>query len=165
MNGEPASPVCYADQAGDIYMGFAGRDALVEALNALIEAERAGARVIKAWGEAATGPARAVLATLQAEEARWCAMLAAHVRGLGGTPSRKTGGFPARARAIAGDGPRLAFLNAGQGRVVRALDALTPRVRDERLHADLKRMRDAHLARIATMAALIAAQDQPPPNA
>jgi len=145
-------------------MGFAGRDELVAALNALIEAERAGTRVAKAWGKATTGSAGALLATVQADEAQWCAMLSAHVRRLGGAPSRKTGGFLARALAIGDGGSRLAFLNKGQGWVVRALDTLTPRVRDEGLHADLKRMRDAHLANIAAAHALIA-QDQPPPSA
>lgn len=164
MNDEPSSPVCYADQASDVYMGFAGRDELVEALNALIEAERAGTRVAKAWGDAATGAIGAFLSTLHADEARWCAMLTAHVRRLDGVPSRRTGGFLAKALAIGDDGERLAFLNKGQSWVVRALDALASRVRDERLHADLKRMRDAHLVTIAAAGALIA-QDQPPPSA
>src|SRR3546814_9167162 len=45
MSEDPASPVCYAVQAEDAYMGYADRDELLDALNELIEAERAGARV------------------------------------------------------------------------------------------------------------------------
>src|SRR3546814_4629478 len=40
-----SSPVCYAVQAEDAYMGYADRDEILDALNELIEAERAGARV------------------------------------------------------------------------------------------------------------------------
>jgi hypothetical protein len=53
------------------------------------------------------------------------------------------------------DVDRLRFLNKGQSWVVRALDALLPRVRNEQLHDDLKRMRDAHIVNIAAAEALI----------
>lgn len=45
MSNEPASPICYASQGDDVYMGYGGRDEIAGALNALLEAERAGARV------------------------------------------------------------------------------------------------------------------------
>lgn len=43
MSDEPASPVCYASEADDVYMGFLPREELVTRLNELLEAERAGA--------------------------------------------------------------------------------------------------------------------------
>ncbi|MFI4974984.1 MAG: DUF6306 domain-containing protein [Caulobacterales bacterium] len=45
---------------------------------------------------------------------------------------------------------RLAITNRGQGWVVRKLQALLPRVRDDNLHALLKSMLDAHVANIAS---------------
>jgi nitronate monooxygenase len=42
---ELASPACLAHEMDDRYMGFAARDELLSALNELLEAERAGARV------------------------------------------------------------------------------------------------------------------------
>jgi len=56
MNDEPASPVCYAAQGDDVYMGHAGRDEIAAALNALLEAERAGARVTLESTRATTIP-------------------------------------------------------------------------------------------------------------
>ena len=166
MTREPTSPVCYAGEGSDLYMGYASASELIELLNQLIEAERAGSRVARSfYNAAAAGAVRAFLKALQSDEAGWCAMLSGHVNRLGGAPSTRTGAFLAKALAVEGEVPRLAFLNKGQAWVVRALDGLTPRVRDEQLHADLKRMRDAHLVNIASAELLVAAQDQPPPSA
>lgn len=156
MDNEPSSPVCYGAGADDIYMGYAGRDEIISALNSLIEAERAGMRVAIAWRKHLTGTAhKAFMRTLQTDEARWCTMLTDHVRRLEGNASAQTGSFFAKAIDIAHDVDRLRFLNKGQSWVVRALDALLPRVRNEQLHDDLKRMRDAHIVNIAAAEALI----------
>ncbi|AMK23058.1 hypothetical protein GG804_18635 [Sphingomonas histidinilytica] len=156
MSDEPASPVCYAAQADDVYMGYAGRDELLAALNELLEAERAGARVALASAKAAASPPHAALMrTVRADEARWCAMLARQIKRLGGMPSRRTGGFHGKAMAIADLAERLAFLNRGQSWVVRKLEALTPRVRDEGLHADLRAMLDSHKVNIALAEAFL----------
>lgn len=159
MSGDPASPPCYADQADAAYMGYADRAELVAALNELLEAERAGARVARASGQAAAGPAHAALMrTVRDDEARWCAMLSRQIRRLGATPSRTCGAFHGKAMAIADPFARLAFLNRGQAWVARKLDALLPRVRDDTLHADLKAMADSHRANIALTDAFLNAQ-------
>jgi len=145
MSREPSSPVCYAADADDAYMGYAPRDEVLAALNELLEAERAGARVALASAKAAAGPDHAALMqAVRADEAHWCAMLSHQIRRLGGTPSRRTGAFHGKAMAIADPRERLAFLNRGQAWVVRKLDALTPRVRDDALHADLRAMAQKH---------------------
>jgi nitronate monooxygenase len=51
--------------------------------------------------------------------------------------------------AISDLGERIAFLNRGQGWVVRQLRELLPRVRDNSLHADLSEMLRSHEANIA----------------
>ena len=91
---EPSSPVCYASEADDIYMGFAGREEILAALHELLEAEPAGARVALASTKSANDPDYAeLMRSVRADEARWCAMLSRQIRRLGAAPSRKTGAF------------------------------------------------------------------------
>ena len=52
------------------------------------------------------------------------------------------------AMAIADSHERLAFLNRGQAWVVRKLEELLPRVRDDILHAALSEMRASHVENI-----------------
>ncbi|QTH20002.1 hypothetical protein HRJ34_16730 [Rhizorhabdus wittichii] len=163
MSDEPASPVCYAADGGDAYMGYAARDEIVAALNELLEAERAGARVALASARAADDARQGALMTMiRADEARWCAMLSRQLKRLGATPSRRTGAFHGKAMAIARPLERLAFLNRGQAWVVRKLEALLPRVRDETLHRDLKAMLHSHRANIAEAEDLLAASGYAP---
>lgn len=145
MSEDPASPVCYAVQAEDAYMGYADRDEILDALNELIEAERAGARVALKSCKAAADPDIAVLLkAVHGDEARWCAMLGREIRRLGGVPSRRCGAFYEKAMAIADPVERLNFLNRGQSWVVRKLSALLPRIRDDALHARLCEMLSSH---------------------
>jgi hypothetical protein len=93
----------------------------------------------------------------RADEARWCAMLSRQIKRLGGEPSSKTGDFRAKALAIPGLLDRLAFLNRGQAWVVRKIEALAPRVRDDVLHADLRAMLDSHRINIDRASAVLQA--------
>jgi hypothetical protein len=156
MSEDRASPVCYGADADDVYMGYAGRDEIVAALNELLEAERAGARVALASIGDAIGPDHeAMMRSVRADEARWCAMLSRHIRRIGGTPSRTCGAFHGKAMAIVDPIERLAFLNRGQAWVVRKLADLTRRVRDDALHADLRDMADSHRVNIDSAAAFL----------
>ena len=150
MSEERSSPVCYAAAGDDAYMGYAARDEIVAALTELLEAERAGARVALASAkDADSDTLAALMRAVRADEAQWCAMLDRQLRRLDSTPSRKTGAFYGKAMAIAPPLDRLAFLNRGQSWVVRRLEALMPRVRDDALHADLRAMLDSHRETIA----------------
>lgn len=152
---QSASPVCYAREADDAYMGYASREELVAALNELLEAERAGARVTLHSRKDAADPAMAdLLKAIQADESRWCAMLHSQVERLGAAPSEQCGAFYGKAMAVSDPWERLLFLNRGQGWVVRKLAALLPRVRDDALHADLQAMHRSHVENIAIAAAL-----------
>lgn len=149
MTDEPSSPACYASEADDAYMGFAPPGELVEKLNELLEAERAGARVAIASGEGLSGPAyAALLKTVRDDELRWCAMLFRQVKRMGGAPSLKCGAFYGKSMAIEDPAERLRFLNRGQSWVVRKLEELLSRVRDDVLHADLRDMLEAHRVNI-----------------
>ena len=145
-----SSPACSMHEAEDAYMGYATKDELVAQLNELLEAERAGQKVTFETARAASaGPVAELMRTIEKDEARWCAMLFRHVKALGEAPSPKTGAFYEKAMAIPALGERLAFLNRGQGWVVKRLREMLPRVRDDALHADLAEMLRAHEANIA----------------
>ena len=134
---ELSSPACSMHEADDAYMGYAAKDELTALLNELLEAEHAGARVILESARAAgSGPIANLMRSIQQDEARWCAMLAEHIRAL----------------AIADLGERVIFLNRGQAWVVRKLREMLPRVRSDRLHADLSEMLRSHEANIALAA-------------
>jgi nitronate monooxygenase len=140
-----SSPACSMHEVSDVYMGYAGKEDLIPLLNELLEAERAGARVaLESAREAGTGPLAEFLLMVQRDEARWCAMLVGHLRKFGERPSTKTGEFHGKAMAIVDLRARIAFLNRGQGWVVRKLREMLPRVRNDELHADLSEMLRSH---------------------
>src|SRR5262249_50347173 len=109
-----------------------------------------GARVTLESARAAGGePIAELMRTVQRDEARWCAMLARNLEALGAEPSSKIGAFYGKAMAITDLKERIIFLNPGQGWVVRKLREILPRIRDNRLHADLNEMLRSHEANIA----------------
>ena len=127
----------------EVMAKFAERDELVGELNTLLEAERAGARVAaRLVADAAEPDLRDLARVIHADEVRWCRELFAALVGLQAEPSLKVGGFYENAMAIKDVKARLAFVNRGQGWVVRKLRELLPRVRDDGLHATLRQMLD-----------------------
>jgi hypothetical protein len=151
-----SSPACSMHEADDAYMGYAAKDELTALLNELLEAERAGARVtLESARAAGSGPIAELMRDIQRDEARWCAMLADHIRALGEAPTPKVGAFFGKAMAIADLGERVIFLNHGQAWVVRKLREMLPRVRGDRLHADLTEMLRSHEANIALAAGVV----------
>ncbi len=98
---------------------------------------------------AGDGPIAELMRAIQRDEARWCGMLLRHLERVGEAPSSKVGAFYGKAMAIADLGERIAFLNLGQAWVVRKLREMLPRVRDDRLHAELTEMLRSHEANIA----------------
>ncbi len=130
---------------------------IIDFLNRLLEAERAGARVaLESARDAANGPLAELLQSIRHDEARWCAMLLGQIQRLGGTASPRMGDFHSRAMEIADLNARLVFLNRGQGWVVRKLREMMPRIQDEALHADLSHMLSSHVANITLTNSAIA---------
>jgi len=123
----------------------ASRVEVLDALNELLEAERAGARVAM---ETARDIPPSALATLvqdiHKDEVRWCSMLMRTIKALQGTPSSATGAFWGKAMAIPDLEQRLSFLNRGQAWVVRRLKVLIPTIEDAEVRADLAAMLEAH---------------------
>jgi nitronate monooxygenase len=123
----------------------ANRDELLASLNELLEAERAGARVTsQTHAEMAEPHLKELLAGIRQDEAHWCDVLTKAIRSLDATPSRRTGTFYEKAMAITDLPQRTAFLNRGQGWVVRKLHALLPGIHDPRIREDLTVMLASH---------------------
>jgi hypothetical protein len=147
---EPSSPACLAHEGDDAYMGYATKDELAAFLNELLEAERAGTGVALRSGEAAAGTRFAgLLRDVHHDEARWCAMLLKQLKALGVPASTRVGAFQEKALAIESLPERIAFLNRGQGWVVKKLREMLPKVRDDALHRDLAEMLQSHETNIA----------------
>jgi hypothetical protein len=137
-------------EADDSYMGYATRDELAAFLNDLLEAERAGTGVALRSADAASGtPFVGLLRDIHKDEARWCAMLLRQLKALGVPASTRIGAFQEKCLAIDPLPERIAFLNRGQGWVVKKLREMMPRVRDDALHRDLAEMLESHVTNIA----------------
>src|SRR5262249_8243313 len=102
-----SSPACYAHEIAPDYFGeepaMSDQEA-VGLLNVLLEAERAGARVLAAFLDEyeRDTPAWRQLAVVQRDEAQNCAVLLDLIRRLNGTPSAATGDFVGKALAVEG---------------------------------------------------------------
>lgn len=130
---------------------------IIDFLNELLEAERAGARVaLESARQAAPGALAELLQGIRHDEARWCAMLLKQIDRLGGDASPRMGDFHARAMEIEDLEARLAFLNRGQGWVVRKLREMLPRIPDDALYVDLAHMLSSHVANITLTNSAIA---------
>lgn len=143
-DGTFSSPVCYARETDDAYAGYATREELLLFLNELLEAERAGARITARSAAEAAPNLKGLFADIRKDEARWCAMLLKWIGHLRGEASMKTGAFYEKCLAIEDLKERAAFINRGQGWVARKLREMLPKVRDDRLHADLADMLANH---------------------
>ena len=68
-------------EADDVYMRYAGKEELTAILTELLEVERAGVRVTHQSALIARdGPLGELMRAIEKDEARWCAMLAGHLR-------------------------------------------------------------------------------------
>ena len=131
--------------AGPTDAAPASREEILETLNELLEAERAGARVaMETAREIPPSALAALVQDIHKDEVRWCGMLMRTINGLEGTPSSATGAFWGKAMAIPDLEQRLSFLNRGQAWVVRRLSALIPRIQDTQVQSDLSAMLQAH---------------------
>jgi nitronate monooxygenase len=125
-------------------------------LNQLLEAERAGAKLLSVYlGELHPDSFRwKRIRAVQLDEARNCAvlihlLLEAEVR-----PTPAVGSFYGRGLAIQAWRARLEFLNRGQAWVAKHIAAAMPRLPDA-ARKPLRDMHDSHLANIASCEALL----------
>jgi nitronate monooxygenase len=124
---------------------------LGELLNRLLEAERAGAKLLAAYlDELPRGTGNWVgLETVQRDEARNCALLIDQLLKADVTPSMAIGDFYDKGVAIRGWRERLEFLNRGQRWVARRIAEALPGIAPSPVRSVLQQMHDSHLANIA----------------
>jgi nitronate monooxygenase len=154
-----SSPPCYAHEFApnhDRKPPMAVEE-LVNLLNMLLEAERAGAKVLAAFlnDYERDTPAWRQLAAVQRDEARNCAILIGLIRRLNGEPSAETGHFVVKALAANGRIARLRFLNRGQEWVARKIHAALPRIDQDFVLGALFAMQESHLLNIELCDALV----------
>ena len=157
--GGYASPACSAHEIAPDYFGAIPpltTAELVALLNVLLEAERAGAKVLAAFLEEyqRDTPAWRQLAAVQRDEAQNCAILIDLIRRLEGAPSGATGDFLGKALAVEGKVARLQFLNRGQGWVARKIAEALPQVKQDFVRGALATMHESHLLNIEGCEAL-----------
>jgi 5-formyltetrahydrofolate cyclo-ligase len=157
---EYSSPACYAHEVAPDYFGSSPAmpaDEVIALLNTLLEAERAGAKVLAEYLNAFPRDSAAwrQLEKVQRDEATNCAILMDLIRRLHGTPSAATGEFLQKALAIGSTIERLKFLNRGQGWVARKIREALPDIREQDVHRALSQMYESHLLNIEACEALI----------
>lgn len=136
---------------------------LAELLNTLLEAERAGAKVIAAFlnDYGRDTPPWRQLAAVQRDEARNCSILMDLIRRVDGVPSPATGEFLEKALTVKEKSARLRFLNRGQQWVAhRILEAL-PRLQPGFVRDALVTMRESHLLNVEFCEALVEMLEAP----
>jgi 5-formyltetrahydrofolate cyclo-ligase len=158
--GGYASPACSVHEIAPDYFGKIPQMPVVEViglLNVLLEAERAGAKVLSVFLDdyERETPAWRQLAAVQRDEASNCAILIDLIRRLGGTPSAATGDFLGKALAVEGRAARLQFLNRGQGWVARKIAEALPNLKEEFVRDALSAMHESHLLNIEACDALV----------
>jgi nitronate monooxygenase len=126
------------------------RDDYGRLLNALLEAERAGAKLLAAYGDELPpdSDAWAWLRVIQREEARNCSVLIHLLLEDGFEPGTAVGDFYRNGLAIRGWGERLRFLNRGQRWVARTIAEALPRLPGFVGQKPLQAMYDSHFVNI-----------------
>ena len=157
--GDYSSPACYAHEVTAGYFGEPETmpvTELVELLNTLLEAERAGARVLAAFlnDYERDTPAWRKLVAVQRDEAKNCVILIDLIRRMSGMPSAATGDFLRKALAVEGKGARLRFLNRGQQWVARKIGEALPCLEQDFVRNALVAMQESHLLNIEACDAL-----------
>jgi hypothetical protein len=119
-------------------------------LNTLLEAERAGAKLLAAYVDELPphSSAWAALRNVQRDEARNCAVLIHLLLNAEVEPSVAVGDFYERGLALRKWSERLAFLNRGQAWVAKRIAAALPRIPEPEARAALDTMHESHLANI-----------------
>jgi len=132
-------------------------DEYAQLLNALLEAERAGARLVAAYERELLpdSPLASLLRTVQRDEARNCSILIHLLLDAGFEPTMAVGDLYRKGLEIREWRKRLEFLNRGQGWVATRLTAALWHVSDTSARTVLEVMRDSHLENIRACESLL----------
>ena len=119
-------------------------------LNTLLEAERAGAKLLAAYVDELPPESSAwsALRKVQRDEAHNCAVLMHLLLNAEVEPSSAVGEFYERGLGLRRWSERLAFLNRGQAWVAKRIAVGLPRIREKGARAALRTMHESHLENI-----------------
>ena len=133
---------------------------IVEQLNELLAAERAGVDTLSRLGEHPPTPEmRTLFNEIRDDEAWSCAGLVACLKRLGHEPTRAKGNFAEKVLALPTLPERLRLLNRGQRWVMERIDGLLPKELHDDSRAFLTEMRDVHVRNVARCDELLVALD------
>jgi len=122
---------------------------VVDRLQELLEAERAGVKCLAAMADAEPdGERKTFYLRLRDDEGRYCAGLFRLIEARGVAPHGRTGAFAEKVLALASDRERLALLVKGQAWVVRKIDEMPGGDLTEDERAFLAAMREGHVVNI-----------------
>jgi Domain of unknown function (DUF6306) len=122
---------------------------IVEFLNTLGEAERAGGRVLHALEQEANSlELKELLRKTAHDEGYYAGQIGAHIRRLGAEPSTRTGDFVEKVAALKDLKSKVELLNRGQRWVIRKIEERVPTLSDAHLKAFLVVMAKGHQVNI-----------------
>ena len=122
---------------------------VIDRLNELLEAERAGVDTLsRLFPEARTPQMQTLFEEVRDDEAWSCAGLARSIQTMGGTMSEKKGDFADKVMREPTLAARLTLLNRGQGWVVKRLDALLGEALPASVSGFLEEMKTRHVTNI-----------------
>lgn len=144
-------------------MGLMTTQELGALLNTLLEAERAGAKLLAAYLNELPLQSRlyAALRDVQRDEARNCAVLIHFLLEADIAPSTATGDFYRKGLLVNGWGERLDFLNRGQAWVAWRIETALPRIPSLGAKYALQVMHESHLVNIRACEHLLSVPGTP----
>lgn len=124
---------------------------VMDLLNVLLEAERAGVKVLGELGKKVDDPGlKSIVAAFKDDEAHYCAGLVKLIKKHGGMPSEKTGDFVGKVMALSELKAQLELLNRGQMWVAKRIEERLNDVGDAETRAFLTEMAQRHRKNVAT---------------
>jgi nitronate monooxygenase len=125
---------------------------LVDFLNRMLEAERAGARALVVFMDdwPRHGPEWQTLRKVHEDEAHNCALIGEQLKRRGRDYSHATGEFYGKAVAVNGARERIGFLVKGLRWAIREFEQALPRIDDAAVKQLFQGMRERHLRSAAT---------------
>ncbi len=125
---------------------------LVDFLNRMLEAERAGAKALIVFMDdwPRHGPEWQTLRKVHDDEAHNCALIGEQLKRRGRDYSHATGEFYGKVVAVKGARERIAFLVKGLRWAIREFEQALPRIEDAGVKQLFQGMRERHLRSAAT---------------
>lgn len=122
---------------------------LVDRMQELLEAERAGVKCLDAMADHAADMGKKELFTLfRNDEGKFCAGLFGLIQARGAAPTKTVGAFADKVIALPTEAEQVALLIKGQAWVVRKIDEIPPAEMSDGEKAFFADMREVHVVNI-----------------